>query len=146
MRLPKPPRRGPKPRQRIVRHVRLRAYRKGKTADVRAELKRLWSHVVLQKNGGRCVLAGEDIVKCGGPMDPAHAWPKGACPQVRYDPDMGEPVCRRHHQTYGNGLLWRIWLRGYWTPKVYEARDRAAHVSGGRVDYEAAKAKLEATA
>ena len=58
-----------------------------------AQLDALWSRVVRQRAGGKCIVPGCEHTKLYG----CHIWPKGAYPALRHDPANGFAACWYHH-------------------------------------------------
>lgn len=137
--LPKPKRQAPQPK-RIPRKARPRRERKTPRAFLARQCAALWSAAVLRKGG--CWL-GPSLF-CSDHIDPAHVFPKGACPAVRYDPAYGLPTCRWHHRLLGNGLDWHDRVIRLWGPKLYAERFRKAHEAGTRPDLRAIRDALRA--
>ena len=122
----------------IPRRVRPRLRKRGARANLARECAALWSRVVTRGCG--CWLRSSF---CRGPLDAAHAFPKGACPAVRYDPAYGLPTCRFHHELYANGQDWHELLRLHWGRAVYAEHYAAAHISGARLNLVEVKRSLQ---
>lgn len=119
--LPKPPRRGPKPRKRIARGRRPRPYRKGPAADKRYAEHVRWRALVMAKNDGGCVNCWREAT------DPAHVYPKGRYKHVEHLPSNGLPLCRQCHDFYTpRQILWLIHAQGYMGQRAFCALRRRA--------------------
>lgn len=49
---------------------------------------------------GQCEFAGRDSVRCGGVLQAAHIFPKGAYPRIKYDRENLLCLCAGHHRYY----------------------------------------------
>ena len=49
---------------------------------------------------GVCQLAGMDTVRCGGVLQAAHIFPKGAYPRIKFDRENLLCICAGHHRYY----------------------------------------------
>lgn len=108
--IPKPPKRGPKPRKPIARTSRPAKVRHTVRGAEKASLNALWSTVVMATSPV-CRLC---LYKKA--TDPAHLWPKSTAPAIRHHPKNGVPLCRACH-TYmdshaGHRKLLRLALIG----------------------------------
>lgn len=105
--IPKPAKRGPKPRKRIARK------RKGKRASIARECDRLWSLIV--RGRGHCENCGtqEHIQAAHGISRRYRA--------TRWLPINGFALCRSDHVFYTHRPLeWTAWLRAAWGEPVFE--------------------------
>ena len=74
----------------LARTRRIRA--KSKRMVKVAKLDALWSRVVRQRAGWKCIIPG-----CTGKTQGCHVLPKGAYPSLRHDPHNGFAACWTHH-------------------------------------------------
>lgn len=108
--IPKPTKRGPKPRcpiPRSTRTIRRTPVRKrsGKRASVEAADRR-WSQAVRALAGGTCA-------KCGSyASDAHHVRSKKAHPGLRWRVENGIALCREHHDAaHADPETFRAWFR-----------------------------------
>lgn len=147
--IPKPPKRGPKPRRTIARSktpiqrnsrpARMRRTAGGK-AKHSADL--AWAKAVRAK--GRCAARGtahvivvevaRDVfvetvwehLDCAGPIDAAHGFPR-TFSATRIDPENGWPLCRLAHQTFtAHPKAWMDFMRRTLGEAEYERLRRKA--------------------
>lgn len=122
---PKPSKRGPKPKKRIARHVPVKRVSSRKAETVKADAE--WSAAVKAKQDGFCALCLQAAT------DAHHVIGKKAHPCLRYDPDNGIALCRRHHETVHAEPKWFKERFARWYPhswaRLQEKARREARLS-----------------
>mgnify|MGYP001605568738 FL=1 len=69
---------------------------------------RAWRALSLQvRSLGHCQLKGMDAIRCGGGLQAAHIYPKGAYPRIKFDPANLLCICAGHHRYYTE--RWPAW-------------------------------------
>lgn len=119
--LPKPSRAAKEPKP-IPRKARPSARRKGTRAALKRRCDVLWSKIIRASNGGRCKLAGQDHVRCGGPIQGAHCFGRGHH-SVRHELWNGWAICSGHHVFYSHHPeAWTDLLTEAWGEEPYWRR------------------------
>lgn len=113
--LPKPEKRGPKPRRRIARHRRPQRERKTPIAKLKRIADGLWRAAILKRDGYRCRFCHktqEELAREGLSLQGAHGFRRRTYGRVRWDLINGFALCSRDHTyfTYRE-TEWTIWMQ-----------------------------------
>lgn len=90
--IPKPAKRGPKPRRPIKRGKRPRRQRKSTLAELKRELWRLVSGYVKERDGNTCFSCGRGALT-GRNWQAGHLFPAGMASLIRYEPKNVHSQC-----------------------------------------------------
>lgn len=122
-----------------------RKKRRSKSTLARERCDTIWGQIIRASNGGLCKLAGQDNVRCGGPIQGAHCFGRGFH-GARHELWNGVPLCSGHHVHYtrrsGAAEAWTAILIGWWGLEVYERRYAEAKAIT-KPDYAAIAAELQ---
>lgn len=142
LRFPKPPKRAAKEPKPLARRATPRARRRGGRAALKRKCDQLWSRIIRASNGGRCKLAGQDHVRCGGPIQAAHCFGRGHH-SVRHELWNGWAICAGHHVYYTHHPeAWTVLLINAWGDAGYYGRHWRA-TDNIKPDYAAIAAELQ---
>ena len=129
MRVPKPARRAPKPRQPIRRKAK-RPNKRKEALSLKKQCAVLWARWI--KRNERCEFLGmyvgsREHVACAGNLQAMHGFGKKAYPGVRYATWNGCCGCSAAHSYYSwRPPEWENYLRSRWGEDVYQERLREA--------------------
>jgi len=123
--LPKPEKRGPKPRKRIAR--RRRPNPQSKAARRRAWIKAVnLARKLARLRDGRCVMAGL-YFGCGGVLQGAHIFGVGAYPAIALHEQNILGLCSGHHRwAHHHPIEWESFCREWIGDVAYDELRRLA--------------------
>lgn len=108
MRIPKPPKRSPKPRKPIARTTRPRKQRKSSLASLKRKLWRLFGAYVKARDGNICFSCGRPGLSGSG-WHAGHMFPAGSASLIRWEPKNVHSQCFRCNiDLGGNGAEYAL--------------------------------------
>lgn len=121
--IPKPAKRGAKPRKRIARTKRPNERRNTPRARASRAGDARWSRLVKKSARGLCWRCQRARV-----LDPHHVWPKSHYPHLRHDLANGIALCREcHDYAHAKPDEFRRWFGGVVGYVAFERLSSAAH-------------------